>query len=166
MGDSEPVLRRATEADWPAIWPLWHDIVAEGDTYCYEPDTGVEAGRALWFGSVPHQTWLAQADDAVLGTYHLSPNQSGPGAHVANGSYMVAPAARGRRLGRRLVEHSLVQARAAGFRGIQFNAVAASNRGAVRLYHDLGFATIGAVPGGFRHPTEGFVDLLIMYRDL
>ncbi len=41
-----------------------------------------------------------------------------------------------------------------------------SNTYAIRLYEDLGFRTLGAVPGGFAHPQRGFVDLLIMYRDL
>jgi ribosomal protein S18 acetylase RimI-like enzyme len=65
-----------------------------------------------------------------------------------------------------MVLHSLDRARAAGYHGVQFNAVAASNRYAVQLYEDLGFVVLGAVPGGFHHPQQGFVDLLIMYRDL
>jgi hypothetical protein len=49
---------------------------------------------------------------------------------------------------------------------MQFNAVAASNRGAVALYRALGDAVVGEVPGGFRHPVEGDVGLLVMYRPL
>jgi ribosomal protein S18 acetylase RimI-like enzyme len=79
---------------------------------------------------------------------------------------MVSEAARGRGIGRAMVLHCLEQASAAGFRGIQFNAVAASNTHAVSLYLELGFRVIGTVPGGFAHPRLGFVDLLIMYRDL
>ena len=45
--------------------------------------------------------------DVLLGTYHLGPNHGGPGSHIANASYMVAPAARGRGVGRAMVEHSL-----------------------------------------------------------
>lgn len=67
-----------------------------------------------------------------------------------------------------MVLHCLEQAAAAGYRGIQFNAVAvaASNEHAVTLYLELGFSVIGTVPGGFAHPEQGFVDLLIMYREL
>jgi len=165
-GDAGMRLRRAVETDWPAIWPLWHEVVAAGDTYCYDPRTDIESGRALWFGPVPEQTWVAEQRGQVLGTYHLSPNQAGPGAHIANASYMVRSDARGRGLGRRMVEHSLRTAAAAGFRGVQFNAVAATNVHAIRLYHELGFATIGTVPAGFRHPRAGFTDLLIMFREL
>lgn len=42
----------------------------------------------------------------------------------------------------------------------------ATNVYAVALYEDLGFSVTGRVPGGFRHPEHGFVDLLIMYCDL
>jgi L-amino acid N-acyltransferase YncA len=156
----------ATESDWPAIWPIWHDIVAAGDTYTYDPATGSEQAQQMWLPSGRDETWLVELDGAAVGTYHLSPNQSGPGAHVANASYMVGSAARGHGVGRAMVEHSLVRAAESGYRGIQFNAVASSNVNAVKLYHDLGFATIGTVPGGFRHPEQGFVDLLIMYRSL
>ena len=69
-------------------------------------------------------------------------------------------------LGRAMGEHCLEQARAAGYLGMQFNAVVASNHTAIKLWSALGFSTIGTVPRAFRHPTDGLVDLLIMYRDL
>ena len=105
-------------------------------------------------------------DDVALGTYHLAPNQAGPGAHVANASYMVPAAARGRGVGREMVEHSLVRAREAGYLGMQFNAVAETNTGAIGLYERLGFQTVGVVPRAFRHPSAGLVGLHVMYRDL
>ena len=55
---------------------------------------------------------------------------------------------------------------AAGYLGLQFNAVVASNDGAIALWYSLGFETIGTVPRAFRHPVHGLVDLHIMYRDL
>ncbi len=35
-----------------------------------------------------------------------------------------------------------------------------------RATEDLGCTVIGAVPGGFCHPQQGFVDLLIRFRAL
>jgi ribosomal protein S18 acetylase RimI-like enzyme len=102
----------------------------------------------------------------VVGTYHLGPNHAGPGGHVASASYMVAAGVRGQGVGRRLVEHSLDRARAGGYLGMQFNAVAATNASAIGLYEQLGFETIGVVPRAFRHPTAGLVGLHVMYRDL
>ena len=42
--------------------------------------------------------------------------------------------------------------------------VAATNRGAVRLWRKLGFETVGRLPKAFLHPTEGYVDALVMYK--
>jgi ribosomal protein S18 acetylase RimI-like enzyme len=63
-------------------------------------------------------------------------------------------------------EHSLAEARAAGYRAMQFNAVVSTNARAVALWRRLGFAVIGTVPEGFRHRALGYVDLLIMHRRL
>lgn len=74
---------------------------------------------------------------------------------------MVAQAGRG--VGEALCRFALDWARANGFAGMQFNAVAETNRSAVRLYERLGFTVIGTVPGAFEHPEEGRVGLHIMY---
>ena len=159
-------IRTATEADWPHIWPFWHEIVSAGDTYAYEPSTGYDQAQAMWLGQSPEETWVALLADHVVGSYHIGPNHAGPGAHIANVSYMVDASTRGHGVGRAMVEHSIGRATEAGYRGIQFNAVAATNVYAIKLYEALGFETIARVPGGFRHPQDGFVDLLIMFRSL
>ncbi|GAA4672749.1 GNAT family N-acetyltransferase [Streptomyces chumphonensis] len=161
------LIREATEEDWPAIWAFMRGIIAAGDTYTYDPDTPEEAARALWFVPPPGRAFVAVDDDGtVLGTSKVARNQAGGGSHVANGSYMVDPARSGRGVGRALGEHSLEWARAAGFRGMQFNAVVATNTRAVTLWQSIGFTVIGTVPGGFDHPDQGSVDLHLMYRDL
>jgi ribosomal protein S18 acetylase RimI-like enzyme len=49
---------------------------------------------------------------------------------------------------------------------MQFNAVAESNTRAVALYRSLGFEVPSTIPEGFRHATEGYVGLNVMYRPL
>lgn len=159
-------LRAAGEADWDAIWPIYREVMVAGETYCDPPDVSYEDGRAEWMLPAPGETWVALDGGRVVGTSHLGPNRPDRGAHIANASYLVDASVRGRGIGRALVLHSLDRIREQGYRGLQFNAVVATNTGAVRLYEDLGFSTIGVVPGGFRHPSAGFVDLLIMYHDL
>jgi hypothetical protein len=34
------------------------------------------------------------------------------------------------------------------------------------LWRDLGFRIVGTLPGAFRHPRQGFVDVYVMYRSL
>jgi ribosomal protein S18 acetylase RimI-like enzyme len=165
--DAEVVLTRATEADWPGIWPIWHEIVTAGETIAYDPAADSETSKRSWF-SGSDEVWVARAGGAtdVLGTYKLGPNRPGAGSHVATATYLVSSGARGRGVGRAMVRHCLDRAAGAGYRGIQFNAVVATNVYAVALYEDLGFSVTGRIPGGFRHPEHGFVDLLIMYCDL
>ncbi|WP_159287758.1 hypothetical protein [Zhongshania aliphaticivorans] len=47
---------------------------------------------------------------------------------------------------------------------LAFNFVAASNKGAVRLWNKLGFETVGRLPNAFYHPTKNYVDALVMYE--
>ncbi|MDW3848873.1 GNAT family N-acetyltransferase [Micromonospora sp. BRA006-A] len=160
-------IRTATPVDWPLIWPFLREIVAAGETYTWPRDVTEEQARRLWMPPAPARTVVAVAPDgAVLGSAKLAPNQGGPGDHVANASFMVAPAAAGRGVGRALAAYVLDAARADGYRAMQFNAVVATNTRAVELWRSLGFEVIGRVPEGFRHPTRGYVDLLVMHRRL
>jgi ribosomal protein S18 acetylase RimI-like enzyme len=69
-------------------------------------------------------------------------------------------------MGRLLVEDSMAQARALGYRILQFNAVVASNAGARRLYEKLGFVQLGIIPGGFRMPDGTYADICPYYHEL
>jgi GNAT superfamily N-acetyltransferase len=102
----------------------------------------------------------------VLGTANMYPNRSGPGSHIASASFMVDPAGAGQGIGHALGEDALAWARASGFHAMQFNAVVETNTRAVALWRSLGFEIIGTVPEAFRHPTDGYVGLHVMYRRL
>jgi len=112
------------------------------------------------------RVFVADDGSRVLGTSYLRANYGGPGAHVANAGFMVAAGHEGKGIGRALAEHVIDQARADGYRAMQFNAVAESNVRAVGLWCSLGFEVLATVPEGFRHPELGYVGLLIMYRKL
>jgi GNAT superfamily N-acetyltransferase len=160
-------IRRASVMDWPAVWPIWQAIVAAQETYMFDPFTPPEQAQHLWFPDPPAETWVATDEEgAIVATYLLKPNGSGPGSHVANAGFMVAPAARGGGIGRQLAEHCLARARDAGYHAMQFNAVVVTNEGAIRLWQSLGFAIVGTVPQAYRHRTAGAVDIHIMYRTL
>ncbi|MCX4471284.1 GNAT family N-acetyltransferase [Micromonospora sp. NBC_01655] len=161
------LIREASAADWPGIWPFLRRIVAAGETYTWPRDIDESTGRRRWLPGPPARVVVAVDDTGtVLGTAKLAPNQLGPGDHVANASFMVSPAAAGRGVGRALGAHVLDLARAEGYRAMQFNAVVASNERAVALWRSLGFTVVGRIPEGFRHPSQGYVDLLVMHRGL
>jgi GNAT superfamily N-acetyltransferase len=152
-------------AGFARIWPIMQAVIASGDTYNYPADLDVDTARAMWTAA-PVRCFVAERDGTVLGFYKLRPNQPGLGDHVANASYMVAAEARGRGIASMLCEHSLQQARAAGFTAMQFNFVVSTNTVAVRLWQRHGFAIVGQVPGAFRHARLGPTDIYVMHREL
>ena len=158
-------IREITAGEFDLVWPIFHAVVGAGDTYAYDPGMTLEAARDLWTRP-PARCFVASDGGAVVGAYCLRPNQVGLGDHVANAGYMVAPDARGRGVASAMCAHSLDAARAAGFTAMQFNFVAVSNEGAVRLWQRHGFAIVGRVPAAFRHRSRGPTDVLVMHRFL
>jgi L-amino acid N-acyltransferase YncA len=158
-------IRLATEADRDAIWNIFHEVVSGGDTYALDPEMSRADALAYWFAPATH-TYVAVERGHVLGTYILKPNQLGGGGHIANAAFMVAASARGRGIGRAMAEHSLAEARRLGFRAMQFNFVLSTNESAIRLWKQLGFEIVGTLPGAFRHPQKGYVDVYVMFRSL
>ncbi|GAB3623930.1 GNAT family N-acetyltransferase [Mariniluteicoccus endophyticus] len=160
-------MREATADDWPVIWPIIQEVAFAEETFAMEAEPREDVMRAAWMTAAPGRVVVAVDPEAgIVGTANMYANRPNQGSHVASGSFMVAADARGRGVGRRLVRDMIEWSTAQGFRGIQFNAVVASNESAVALYESEGFRIAGAAPGGFMHPTRGPVDLLILWRDL
>ena len=157
------VIRPARAADFDALWPVLRAVIGAGDTYAIAPDLS-RAAAFEWWMRAPRATYVAERGGVVLGTYYIRTNQGGGGAHVCNCGYMVAPAARGRGLAARLCAHSQAEAVRLGYRAMQFNFVVETNAGAIRLWHRLGFNTVGRLPRAFRHPRAGLVDARVMFK--
>lgn len=170
MDGSDPTLtfRAASPTDWIDIWPIFHAVVASGDTYVYSPDTSEADAEMIWMqpGVDRKVTYVAVLDESIVGTAYLKPNSVGLGDHVCNAGWMINPSSSGKGVGRRFAEYVIDQARDLGFTGIQFNAVVASNTRAIRLRESMGFDIVGTVPDAFRHMTDGPTAIHIMYRPL
>ncbi|MEO0360583.1 MAG: N-acetyltransferase [Pseudomonadota bacterium] len=156
---------RERKVDDDALWALLEPVFRAGDTYAVERDVGRDAGLAYW-RDPPHETFLCESGDALLGTYFLTPNQRGGGAHVCNCGFATAEAARGRGVARLMLEDALVRAKAGGYAAMQFNFVVETNERAVAIWRAYGFDVVGRLPGAFRHPDAGEVDALVMYKRL
>ncbi len=159
-------IRTAKPEDDDAIWAILEPICAGGEVFCVPRDGGREAAFEYWFSGLGRQVFVAETEAGIIGTSYLRPNHGGGGSHVANAGYATARAAQGKGVGQALLAHSLETARAQGFRAIQFNFVVATNTRAIATWIAAGFDTVGRLPGAFHHPSEGFVDALVMYRRL
>jgi ribosomal protein S18 acetylase RimI-like enzyme len=111
-----------------------------------------------WLGD-DRETFVAEENGAIVGTYYIRPNQAGGGKHVCNCGYMTSAIATGRGVARAMCTHSLGYAQDLGYHAMQFNFVVSHNVRAVALWESLGFKIV-------RHPIAGYVDALVMYRSL
>ena len=162
------VIRAITEDDWQGFFPVFAEIVEAGETYAFPAFASAEEARPWWVDSGAGVTVVAvdESTGELLGSAKSGPNRPGRGAHVATASFMVAPAARGRGVGRALGEWVLNWAREQGYAAMQFNAVVETNTAAVALWKDLGFEIIGTVPKAFDSRSHGLVGLHVMHRYL
>lgn len=156
-------IREASSTDFENIWPIFHEVVSMGDTYGYARGMGLDDGRQVWM-ELPRKTFIVENEGKVLGTYYIKTNQAGPGDHVCNCGYMVSSTARGQGVASMMCEHSQKLAVDLGYKAMQFNFVASSNEGAIRLWQRHGFDTVGRLPKAFSHPEKGYIDALVMYK--
>src|SRR5262245_19648725 len=159
------LIRQSEPRDDDAVWRILEPTFRTGETYPVPRDISRKDALAYWH-TPGHTVFVAEEAGAIVGTYYLRANNRGGGAHVANCGYVVAPEAFGRGVAEAMCSHSLGEAKARDFTGMQFNFVIASNERAVRLWQRMGFAIAGRLPDVFQHPRLGPVDAYVMFRKL
>ncbi|MBR1912012.1 MAG: GNAT family N-acetyltransferase [Treponema sp.] len=157
-------VRTYNEKDLSAMIAIWNEVVEEGVAFPQEEPLTEESGR-IFFASQTLSA-VAEEDGSIFGLYILHPNNVGRCRHIANASYAVSSAARGRHIGEMLVKDCLVQAKEFGFGVLQFNAVVESNVHARHLYERLGFVQLGTIPKGFRMKDGHFENICPYYHEL
>lgn len=159
-------IRPYQDTDWPSIWSFLYTTFRAGNTYAFSPHSTEAEIHKAWV-EMPTATFVAcEPDGQIIGTYYIKPNQTGLGSHVCNCGYVVAPPAQGKGIATLMCEHSQAQAIAMGFRAMQFNLVVSTNERAVQLWQKLGFSVVGRLPGAFLHSQFGYVDALVMFKQL
>lgn len=155
--------------------PIFREVIEGGDTYDFEETASDQDAYDYWFGKgVTSFVMEESASDAgkdsagtkILGYYKIIQNHRGRGSHVANASFMVSSAARGKGIGRKMGEDCIRNAKAMGFKAIQFNFVISTNEPAMHLWKSLGFKELCRLPGAFNHKKLGFVDAVIFFMEL
>ncbi|MEN3166120.1 GNAT family N-acetyltransferase [Gluconobacter sp. OJB] len=156
---SDLLIRPAQSLDREGIWRLLSPVLRKGDTYALPRHWGRRQVLAYWMDA-EHRVYVAQTrDHEIVGTFYLQANQKGGGSHIANAGFV---ARSGFGAGRAMAEEALAEATKFGFRAMQFNFVVSTNLRAIDLWKSLGFRVIGTLPGAFDHPSEGYVDALVM----
>lgn len=157
-------LRAYTPADLLPMLDIWNEVVEEGIAFPQLELLNPETGSAFF----REQTYCGVAEDSysgqILGLYILHPNNIGRCGHICNASYAVASTVRGLHIGEKLVSDCMVQAKANGFRILQFNAVVRTNTHARHLYERLGFRQLGVIPGGFLMKDGHYEDICPYYH--
>lgn len=143
---------------------LWNSIVEEGRAF--PQIEKLSKAEGIEFFSGQSFTGLALDGKEIKGLYILHPNNVGRCGHISNASYCVKAGTRGSGIGEILVRHSMAQAHELGFRILQFNAVVADNRAALKLYRKLGFTQLGTIPGGFLSKSGEYKDIIPHYIEL
>lgn len=159
-------IRIYQETDWSQVWPIIKKVFRAGETYAFTPEITEQEAHRIWI-ELPEETYVVTDQNSViLGTYYIKPNQPGLGSHVCNCGYIVAENARGKGLASSMCEHSQETAINLAFRAMQYNLVVSTNEGAIQLWKKLEFQVIGTLPSAFNSKSAGYVDALIMYKQL
>lgn len=162
----EITVREYKDSDTAKMTEIWNRVVRDGVAFPQENELDEISGREFF----AQQTYCAVAEDKesgrILGMYILHPNNVGRCGHISNASYAVSAESRGLHIGEKLVLDSLIQAKKAGFKIMQFNAVVADNLHARHLYERIGFKQLGVIPGGFKLKNGEYADICPYYKEL
>jgi phosphinothricin acetyltransferase len=153
---SELIIRPATSADVDAITDIYADAVRHGTaSYELEPPTRAEMTtrfETLAAGGFPYLT--AESEGRVVGYAYAGPFRPRPAYRfVVENSIYVAPEAKGKGIGRLLLERLIAEAEKLGFR--QMIAVIGDGHAqsaSVQLHERMGFRHGGRLEGsGYKH---------------
>lgn len=138
-------LRAATAADLPAIVAIYNEVIANSTAIFSDTPVTLE-NRSVWFQDRVEKNYpLLVAEDAtgVLGLATFGDFRSFPGyRYTVEHSVHVRADARGRGIGKRLVEALFVPALALG-KHVMVGGIDAENAASIAFHQRLGFVESG-----------------------
>lgn len=161
-------IRPATAADIPAIAAIYDEAVRTG-TASFEltppgPEEMARRQAALLDGGYPYL--VLEEEGRVLGYAYAGAFRPRIAyRYTVENSIYVDEAARGRRVGRRLLEALILESEARGFRQMVAVIGDSGNAGSIALHRACGFAPIGILPAtGLKFGR--WIDTVLMQRAL
>ncbi|MCK0195899.1 N-acetyltransferase family protein [Ancylobacter sp. 6x-1] len=160
-------LRAAGEDDLPEILSIYNDAVLHSTAIWNDTPVDI-ANRAHWLADRRARSFpvlVAEANGAVLGYASFGDFRPFEGYRVSvEHSVYVAAAARGRGIGRALVEALFEPARALD-KKVMIGGITAGNAASIALHERLGFVETGYMKGiGIKFGQR--LDLVLMQKEL
>ena len=132
-------LRELRAGDWPAVRAIYEDGIRSGDA-TFETET---PSWERWDAAHPELRLVAERDGAVVGWAALSPYSDRRCYRgVAEESVYVSAAARGRGVGRALLEALIARAEADGYWTL-LAGIFPENAASLALHSSAGFRVLG-----------------------
>lgn len=157
------MIRPAAPADAPRLHAIWTPVIRETTHIFHTTERSEEEIAALTQGTDPFLVW--DEGEGALGFARCFPFRPGNGyAATVEHTILLDPQARGRGVGRALIE-ALAGAAAAQGRHTMWGAVSAENAGAIAFHEACGFAVHGRLPEVGRKFGR-WLDLVLMGRRL
>ena len=165
--DRAVVVRPAAPTDATAIAGIWAPIIRD-TTVTFHPHPRSPAEVAAMIADrqgAGHAFLVAEAGGGLLGFASYAQFRPGLGyARTMEHTVNLAPAVRGRGVGRALLAAVVAHAAAAGHRGL-IGAVTADNAASLGFHRRMGFAEVGRIPeAGWKF--DRFHDLVLMHLRL
>jgi L-amino acid N-acyltransferase YncA len=163
-----PLLRDTVAADLPAITAIYADEVLHGTaTFELTPPDAAEMASRLAAVRALDLPWLtAELDGEVVGYAYLSPFRLRPAyRYCVELSVYLAPEARGRGIGRALMQALIDQARVMGLRHLIGAIGDSANTASIALHTATGFREAGVWrETGWKF--DRWIDVVLMQLDL
>lgn len=161
------IIRPATEADIPQIMDMWNPQIRDtASTFTTAGKTAETLAATLAERAAAGHAFLVACEGArLLGLATVFPFRSGPGyVHTLEHSVLLIPEARGRGVGRALMQALETAAQAAGARHL-IAGVSGENPGAIAFHKAIGFVEVGRLPGVGRKFGR-WMDLILLQKTL
>jgi phosphinothricin acetyltransferase len=151
-----------TPADWPAVRAIYQEGIETGDATF---ETAVPGWDAWDAGHLAEHRWVARDDQgAVLGWVAVAPySRRAVYRGVVEESVYVAASARGRGVGRALLEALIASTEAAGIWTLQAG-IQAENAASLALHERVGFRRVGSRERIGRDATGRWRDVWLLER--